>query len=200
MGGNFTTIPEYFKQNGYVSIGMGKIFHPGAASGHDDPPSWSKPYYHSPNLDYWDNKTYSNLAVPSAEYTQKPLPDTQIADHAVQTLKNLSQKALAGDQPFFVAVGFHKPHLPFIIPEEFLSYYPEADIKIPDNEYAPVNMPDIAWSSYGELRAYEDVRVGKFSGKINSTLPDKLVKDLRRYYYSALTYTDSLIGQVLQVC
>ena len=179
---------------------MGKIFHPGAASGHDDPPSWSEPYYHSPNLDYWDNKTYSHLAVPSAEYTQKPLPDTQIADHAVQTLKNLSQKALAGDQPFFVAVGFHKPHLPFIIPEEFLSYYPEADIRIPDNEYAPVNMPDIAWSSYGELRAYEDVRVGKFSGKINSTLPDKLVKDLRRYYYSALSYTDSLIGKVLQVC
>ena len=46
---NATTIPQYFKENGYVSIGMGKIFHPGAPSGNDDKAySWSLPYYHAP--------------------------------------------------------------------------------------------------------------------------------------------------------
>lgn len=46
--GNFTTIPQYFKNRGYTSIGMGKIFHYGEASGHDDPISWSRPYFHAP--------------------------------------------------------------------------------------------------------------------------------------------------------
>ena len=44
MGGDYTTIPGYFKQNGYTTVGMGKIFHPGVASGDDDPVSWSEPY------------------------------------------------------------------------------------------------------------------------------------------------------------
>ena len=177
---------------------MGKIFHPGAASGHDDPPSRSEPYFHAPNLNYWDNKNISHRAVPKTEYSQKSLPDMQIADHAIKVLRNASEKALSGDRPFFVAVGFHRPHLPFVI-EEFLNYYPESDIKIPDNEFAPVNMPDVAWSDYGELRTYNDISKGKFSGRINSTLPDKLVKDLRRYYYAAVSYTDFHVGKVLQV-
>ena len=46
--GDFTTIPQFFKNNGYRSIGMGKIFHPGSASGNDDPVSWSDEYCHSP--------------------------------------------------------------------------------------------------------------------------------------------------------
>ncbi|KAK6171255.1 hypothetical protein SNE40_019482 [Patella caerulea] len=47
VGGNYTTIPEFFKNNGYRTIGMGKIFHPGPASGNDDPISWTDPYYHA---------------------------------------------------------------------------------------------------------------------------------------------------------
>ena len=58
VGGNFTTIPQLFKENGYRTAGTGKIFHPGHASGADTPEghgddtpySWSEPYFHSPNL------------------------------------------------------------------------------------------------------------------------------------------------------
>ena len=199
VGGNFTTIPQYFKENGYFSVGMGKIFHPGHTSGHDDPPSWSAPYYHAPNKKFYAHRNHSHMAVPKSLYSRRPLPDTQIADHAVQTLRNLSQKALSGEQPFFVAVGFHKPHLPFLVPEEIVDFYPEKDIKLPDNQYAPVNMPKVAWSNFGELRQYPDVQ-GNFSGTINSTGPASVIRDLRRFYYSAVTYTDSLIGKVLQVC
>lgn len=198
VGGNFTTIPEYFKQNGYTSIGMGKIFHPGEASGHDDPPSWSEQYYHAPNEPFWHFRNNSHEAVSNEEYTRKPLPDMQIAVHAVQVLQNVSQDALSGTKPFFVAVGFHKPHLPFVVPEEFLSNYPETSVNLPDNAYAPVNMPNEAWYDCGELRSYQDIHKQNFSGKINTTLPNNVVLDLRRFYYSAVTYTDSLIGKVLQ--
>eukprot|EP00729_Bicosta_minor_P006023 gene6023-24148_t len=62
VGGNFTTIPELFRNHGYITTGMGKIFHPGHASGSgssmcpgcskgdDQVHSWSRPSYHPPNL------------------------------------------------------------------------------------------------------------------------------------------------------
>ena len=116
VGGNFTTIPQYFKENGYRSIGMGKIFHEGEASGFDDPISWSEPYYHPHFYDY-ESTNYSWSSVSKDEYSQKPLPDQQIADQAVKTLRNLAKE---NNDPFFLAVGFHKPHLPFVFPEEYL--------------------------------------------------------------------------------
>ena len=58
-------------------------------------------------------------------------------------------------------------------------------------------MPDIAWSEYGELLHYKDIAKTNATGHINTTLPRDIVLDLRRAYYAALTYTDSLIGSVL---
>ena len=195
-GGNFTTIPEYFKDNGYTSIGMGKIFHPGIASGNDDPISWSEPYFHAKNHT-WETRDNSWRAIPDELLKDKPLVDEQIADHAVNVLRQVAPAARSGQKPFFVAVGFHRPHLPFVFPESKLMYYPEESIRLPDNEYAPANMPTVAWSSYGELRAYGDIKKLNLSGAINTTVPDKIVLNLRRAYYSALTWTDSLVGRVI---
>lgn len=114
---------------------------------------------------------------------------TELADHAVDVLKQVAADAVSGKRPFFVGVGFHKPHLPFVFPDEYLQLYPESDIRLPDNAYAPVNMPHIAWSSYGELRNYFDIKALHASGGINTTLPDEVVKDLRRAYYSSISYT-----------
>ena len=181
VGGNFTTIPQYFKENGYLSVGMGKIFHPGHASHNDDPPSWSVPYYQPPNLNYWQTKNISMLAVSDDVRKAKPLPDDQILAHALTTLRKLAKSK--EQQPFFMAVGFHKPHLPFVFPEEFLDLYPEDDIRLPDNAFAPENMPQVAWASYGELRAYHDIAKLHASGLPNTTLPAQVVKHLRRGYY-----------------
>ena len=194
-GGNFTTIPQYFKNNGYTSIGMGKVFHPGKASGHDDPISWSEPYFHG-NFT-WETRENSWRAIPDELLKDKPLVDEQIADHAVNVLRHVAPAARSGQKPFFVAVGFHKPHLPFVFPESKLKLYPEESIRLPDNEYAPVNMPTVAWFSYGGLRSYGDIKKLNLSGAINTTVPAKVVLNLRRAYYSALTWTDSLIGRVI---
>ena len=183
VGGNFTTIPQFFKDNGYLSAGMGKIFHHGPASDFDDPISWNFPYYHAPNLAMYHTYDRSWYSVSKERRDKYPLPDEQIANRAIKMLREAAPKARTGEKPFFFGVGFHKPHLPFVFPEEFLDYYPMEDIRLPDNPYAPQNMPPVAWSSYAELRAYKDINALNATGAINSTLPDQVVKDLRRAYY-----------------
>jgi iduronate 2-sulfatase len=142
--GNFTTIPQFFKNNGYLSIGMGKIFHPGmAASGDDDPISWTEPYYqpknpyNPPGDKSWHAASADELKIHGA------LEDQLIAQHALEVLERTAPKAKTGEQPVFIAVGFHRPHLPFVFPEEFLQFYPNDSIRVPDNQFAPVNMPKV---------------------------------------------------------
>jgi iduronate 2-sulfatase len=125
------------------------------------------------------------------------LCDTQTLHHAIGTLQNLTKTKATDPRPFFVAVGFHKPHLPFVYPERFNNYYPIEDIQLPPNPFAPVDMPTIAWQGYGETRGYSDIAKLNASGKINTTLPDQVVKGLRRAYYAAVSYTDDNIGQLL---
>ena len=83
-GGNFTTIPQFFKQHGYKTVGMGKIFHHGIASNNDDAPSWTVPYWRPSNRAYWDNKLFSWMAVDSQSRREKPLPDEQTLQRAIK--------------------------------------------------------------------------------------------------------------------
>ena len=198
-GGNFSTIPQYFKENGYNTVGMGKIFHPGDASGDDDINySWSESYTHK-NDRVWESNTNSWLAVPDADLVADPLKDMKIKDAALDKLDELGPKFKNDNEPFFLAVGFHKPHLPFVFPESFLDYYPEADIGLPDDDskYVPEDFPKIAWHNCASLRNYDDIDALSFEGRYNETMPDATVKELRRAYYSSVSYIDSLVGQVI---
>ncbi|XP_041362830.1 iduronate 2-sulfatase-like [Gigantopelta aegis] len=141
VGGNFTTILEYFKMHGYRTIGMGKIFHHGAASGWDDPISWTDLYFHGKQPKEYMQDRISWKAIPQSESSTKPLQDTQVADYAIQTLREIAAKGKSGEQPFFLAVGMKKPHLPFVFPDKYLQYYPAKSIKLPANPYAPKDMP-----------------------------------------------------------
>ena len=203
---NATTIPQYFKENGYTAIGMGKIFHPGAPSGNDDEKySWSLPYYHardsviSPNA--WH--CFKNIA-------DHGLKDGKIAENAVETIKAIKQNQSNEDKtPFFLAVGFHKPHLPFFAPSQYCDMYPEAaKIELAKNPNAPTDIPPIAWSISDELRRlYLDMR--KYDSKEcqdNATasmsgekcrLSDSDAQELRRAYYASLSFTDAQIGKVI---
>ena len=155
-----------------------------------------------PNLALWyydlildTNGTASWLDVPESVTKELPLPDDQLAESAMQFIQNLPK-----EKPFFAAVGFHKPHLPFIFPAEFIKYYPPEKINLPPNSFAPVNMPPIAWHNYkteGVLCSFTDMRYSNYSGNINSTMADIVVLNLRRAYYSAISYIDSLVGKVV---
>merc|ERR1711899_3987 len=106
-------------------------------------------------------------------------------------------------QQFFLAVGFRKPHLPFIYPESYLSQYPTEDISLPNNLYSPAYMPDYAWYSYGELiDDYEDTGYDAYPdipnlGLENTTYPDAKFIELRQSYYAAISYIDTQVGRVL---
>ncbi len=136
---NATTIPQYFKENGYVSIGMGKIFHPGAPSGDDDIKySWSLPYFHGNNTVTSKNSWYRWENI-----TDSGLQDGQVADNAIKMIKQIKENRTKGNNtPFFMAVGFHKPHLPFFDPAKYYDMYPPVDqIKPPPNPDGPKAAP-----------------------------------------------------------
>lgn len=128
--GNFTTIPQYFKEIGYDTYSAGKIFHPGRSSNFTDdyPYSWSTVPYHPPTQEYKDaavckdrltNTLKANLICPVIVRNQPEgsLPDLQTLHHAINILKNKNKS----EKPFFLGVGFHKPHIPLKFPREYLS-------------------------------------------------------------------------------
>ena len=203
FGGNFTTIPQFFKDRGYYTVGGGKIFHHGLeASGLDDPISWTEKFHHVHNFYPHDNKNNRSWqALTPDQFNNKPIQDTSEAEYMIKKLREIAPNARLGLQPFFLAYGVHKPHLPFIFPEGYLDYYPEESINEPDNPYAPINMPNMAWSPFGELQSYYDTSKEALHipnlGNINVTYPHKKVKEMRRAYYSALSYADHSLGQLL---
>ena len=203
---NATTIPQYFKENGYVSVGMGKIFHPGVPSGNDDIKySWSLPYFHGRNKVHTPESWHSFENI-----SDNDLMDGQVADNAIQTLKQIKQNRTEGNTtPFFMAVGFHKPHLPFFAPAKYYDMNPPANnTRPPPNPNAPEGMPPIAWSTSGELRGYADMQKydlpecysdaeASINGE-NCRIYGLDAMKLRRGYYSALTFSDAQLGSVLQ--
>ena len=136
-GCNVTTLPEAFRQAGAVTVGAGKIFHPGHASGaglypnggcsgcggYNDPPSWDQYSLPTSSALYPWNITDGNssYSLPEAEYPDALHPDGQTAAFIIAQLR--AQAAAGTGRPFFLAPGFLKPHLPFIFPSRFLDPY-----------------------------------------------------------------------------
>ena len=90
-----------------------------------------------------------------------PLMDAQLADQAVATLGVLQGRAA----PWFLAVGFHLPHLPDLVPERFVELDP-APVELPEDQIAPRDMPPVAWTSSSELQQYSDARALQWRGAI----------------------------------
>ena len=200
MGGNFTTIPQFFKEHGYRTLGGGKIFHGGSASKNDDIEfSWTDPYHHAKDP-YPDDKSVIWKAINADDSKDNPLMDTQEADYIIQKLREVAPMAMYNDTPFFVAFGVHKPHMPFFFPEEYLQFYPEKDVHMPYNPHCPVDMPGIGWNRPTILK-YNDCRPEAMGisdlSKMNVTWPNWKIKEIRRAYYSAISFVDYEIGRVL---
>ena len=190
---DIVTLPQHFKQNGYFVQGLGKIFHPG----YDDPRSWSvawqtpkAPIYARLKLDDdadGDNgKRKGGPAFEAGEVADSFYKDGMVADLAVKTLGEISQKA----EPFFLALGFAKPHLPFVSPKKYWDLYDPAQIKLAPNPYRPEDAPDYALTNSNELRNYTGTPA-------TGPMPDSLARQLKHGYYASISYTDAQIGKVL---
>lgn len=199
------TLPQHFKSHGYFTRSVGKIYHPG----YDDKPSWSEPAprVNRPTYALEENKALvarktaaaagKEFATPSARsnatkgpaYECADVPDNAysdgaIADAAIEMLRQ------AKDKPFFLAVGFLKPHLPFVAPKKYWDLYRRDEILMAPNPFAPKDAPKIALTDWGELRAYEDIpRLGP--------LTEEQARTLKHGYYACVSYMDAQLGRVL---
>lgn len=188
------TLPQMFKLQGYHTEGIGKVFHNWHQ--HDfkgDAPSWSVPQVLHYNTHGNDKPIVQSPVPPNLSKTprteMREVPDNayfdgQIADKAIVALEKLQQT------PFFLAVGFWKPHLDFNAPKRYWDLYDSAKISAPNPAQPPQDVPPLALHEGSELlRAYGDRPGG---------LPtEEEILELRRGYYAAVSYVDAQVGRVV---
>ncbi|MCC7494960.1 MAG: sulfatase [Fimbriimonadaceae bacterium] len=199
------TLPQHFKSQGYYTQAIGKIFHGGL----DDAPSWSAPpvriqrpmYQLAANREIVARRTaesqgrqfpnasarYNAMTGPATEAADVPddaYADGQIASEAVRLLQQ------PRTQPLFLAVGFLKPHLPFIAPQRYWDLYQRDQIPPAPNPFAPQDAPPLAMARFGELRAYSDIPRLEPLSAAQAQL-------LKHGYYACVSYVDAQIGRLL---
>jgi arylsulfatase A-like enzyme len=201
------TLPEQFRRNGYVTTGLSKIYHPGL----DDFRSWSIPSWapgprlawNTPENAALQERRWNELHAgglrhqapvvgraergPSwraPEVADNELPDGRTADTAIAALNTLK------DQPFFLAVGFLKPHLPFVAPKRYFDLYRDTTFIPAANPFPPKDAPPQALTNFGELRTYADIDP-------TGPVPEAKALELIRAYYASMSYADAQIGRVI---
>ncbi|XP_055609814.1 iduronate 2-sulfatase [Uranotaenia lowii] len=206
FAGNFTTIPQYFKEHGYRTHSIGKIFHPGVSSNYTDdyPLSWTDEPYHPSTSEFMNKATCidsltgslkKNLLCPVVVelQPQRTLPDIQSTQAAKAFLKSRQNAS----EPFFLGVGYLKPHIPFKIPEEYLKLHDEKKFKTLDLDYPPYGLPTVAWNSYLDVRSRDDMQVLNISFPFGP-IPGDIKLKIRQHYYAAVSYVDDLIGELFE--
>jgi arylsulfatase A-like enzyme len=114
--------------------------------------------------------------------------DGKVADLAIETLEQLAKK----DQPFFLAVGFIKPHLPWVAPKKYWDMYDPAKIDLAPNQFLPADAPEYAINpNDGEFRAYKGV-----PGQ--GDVPPEIQHKLKQAYFAGVSYTDAQVGRVME--
>ena len=184
------TLPQTFKESGYATYSFGKVFHHKLDCADR---SWSEVPYksgisHKASLD--SLTTYKQVSksnhglyheqvdVGDYEYT-----DGRMTQAVIEKLKDLSNKK----EPFFLAAGFIRPHLPFYAPKKYWDLYDPEKIELADNPYAPKNAPSSLHGS-GEFKMYY----------IDKEIHSKLFhRTMRHGYYASISYVDKLIGDII---
>jgi iduronate 2-sulfatase len=190
------TLPQLFKTHGYFTQSIGKIFHNWGPTSRiaEDPASWSVPqtYHYAPHFSDWyiagapagtpvdtQGKPTQRVDVPDQTYF-----DGRIAEEAIQSLRTPK------DRPFFLAVGFWKPHLPFNAPKRYWDLYDPDAIPAPAPPAPPLHVPEIALHDFRELRRYQEMPT-------KGPLTPEQVRHLRHGYYAAVSFVDAQIGKVI---
>lgn len=204
------TLPQYFKNAGYRSEGMGKIFHVGHGNVNDKF-SWSLPHWNAKVVGYSlpenrapqgltreealfeNDKTKPIRTLPKgavmerAEVEDQAYADGVLAERVVERLAYASAHP---DERFFMAVGFVKPHLPFCAPARYWDMHDPAKFELAKFQVPPKGAPEYAPTKWGELRQYRGVPE---EGGLDEELQRKLIHG----YYAATSYMDAQLGKVL---
>ncbi len=200
-------LPQHFKTHGWHTASLGKIYHHSEREPGEDPPSWSEePWYRGKPAPSWftresldfikamkklpkDQQSFLGRGPPfeASDTSDDVHHDGQTALKAIETLRRLKQQ----DKPFFLGVGFVKPHLPFNCPQKYWDLYSEESIELPANYAARTDVPDPALHDPYELRSYGTVP------KEGEPIPDEMALSLIRGYRACVSFMDAQLGRVL---
>ncbi len=178
------TVAQYFRGQGWRTEALGKIFHTGHGN-HEDPASWTVPHWRPKASNYAHAKN-NNAPTEYADVPDTTYADGQIADEAINRLRQAKAKPA---EPFFLAVGFLKPHLPFCAPKKYWDLYNRSSFKLAPITVPPEGAPAYAPTTWGELRKYSDMpRIGP--------LNEAQQRELIHGYHAAVSYMDAQLGRV----
>jgi uncharacterized sulfatase len=180
--GDKITLPALFRKNGFYTMSLGKVFH--GSKEHNDPNAWDEIYGFSATEagKQGEERNMTNGVLKwchwqAAEGDDEDQPDGQIAKKAVEFIKSEKEK------PFFLAVGFHKPHDPFIAPKKYFDRYPLEDCN-------PPQLPDGWEPPYPHTLPNETKTFNKFTER------DK--REFLRSYYACTSFLDAQVGKLIQ--
>jgi iduronate 2-sulfatase len=184
------TLPQMFRENGYETVGLGKVFHRGLSPDEvkremDDPKSFDRVAYGKAtatgNKGEGRNLTGDKLSWCrwlAAQGTDADQPDGQLADEAVKAL------AEQRDKPLFLAVGFYRPHDPFIVPKKYFELYnrDKLDLPVTPKDYTPPYPHSLGGGSF--KTAFDP-------------FTDKERREFLHAYYAGVSFMDAQVGKLL---
>ena len=208
VGPDWDTLPSFFRDRGYVAVGQGKVFHeygnkpaphrPAPGWGRTDNQSWSPvglPYFdpHPTGCSHASDTEARLQGQGKCMCATDQSGDDAIVANALHWLRTFEANRT---QPFFLAVGLHRPHLPWSVPQEFFDLYDENSLAVAVHERVPKGMPPIAWHSCSRE---EDMGscIPKATDEPDHPATLEEQRHTRHGYYAAVSYSDDRVGQVL---
>ncbi|MDU0352522.1 sulfatase [Paraglaciecola aquimarina] len=176
---NIVSMPQLFKENGYKTISIGKVYH----SVTDDEENWTTHIKKLDNFYSEPGNAEKKFAYEAGEVDDDFYKDGKVANDAINILKQLKE------DKFLMFVGFSKPHLPFNAPQKYWDLYDREQFTVPSRN-KPDNMYSLALTKWGELRMYGGIPK---EGDTN----DELTKTLIHAYYATVSYMDAQVGRVM---
>lgn len=210
MNPDVLSMPQYFRENGYRTIGMGKIYDPRCVDNKIDEPSWSVPFVKNSTSYYatgYGEPHNGHFQAEAAKDNPKYKPTTECVDVpdaaykdgalALQAMDYID-KYFTDGKSTFMAVGFVKPHLPFVSPKRYWDMYDRASLPLATFKRKAQNSSKYAYTESGELNGYTDIpELITFSDIDNAILPESKGRELIHGYHAAVSYVDAQVGKVL---
>ena len=202
------TLPQLFKEKGWYAAAFGKVHHgrPEDEGELDDAISWSTDCWRP--ADRWqtyyateaartvmrENEARAEReglwAVPRGlSYEAPDVPDSELGDGRIADAAIAAMEAHR-DEPFFLAVGFLKPHMPYVAPKKYWDLYPPNSESAPIDEGLPDGSPTLSTTDSAEVRSHHDI-------PNEGPIPDDLRRELRRGYLACASYVDAQVGRLL---
>jgi arylsulfatase A-like enzyme len=209
------TLPQYFRRHGYRAVAHGKIYH----NTFPDAPSWDEPTHDAKGVMRYSEANQRRLAEyreemraagksaaaiarmrgPATEVQEQPDEMNYDGKQTSEALAKMMQLA-TGSAPFFLAVGYIRPHLPFITPKKYWELYDRAKIPLATNPFLPRDAPAVAFGDralggFYELRDYLDY--AEAPSPFERPLSEAQQRELRHGYYASVSFVDAQVGRLL---